>query len=195
MRRLPNLRIYILPHVQEYLAGLDSTWEDLTRWILGVRNALEAGDAPPPFPTAGWNLRAQTALEAEDELPSFTTVAGATLEGTDPAEESGPQTREQVKQGGAVGSVAGSLHAEGDRDAALTGQVGISQARPSTASATCTAATFPRPAGSASPSFEGGQGGMEASDGAPCPGSALLLPLGAPEQLPLDTRRTTCRLG
>ena len=35
--RLPNRRIYILPHVEEFLAGLDSTWEDrLTRWTLGV---------------------------------------------------------------------------------------------------------------------------------------------------------------
>ena len=51
--RLPNRRIYILPHVQEFSAGLDSTWEDsLTRWTLGVRNALEKGEALPPFPTA-----------------------------------------------------------------------------------------------------------------------------------------------
>ena len=34
--RLPNRRIYILPHVQEFLAGLDFTWEDLlTRWASG----------------------------------------------------------------------------------------------------------------------------------------------------------------
>ena len=113
MRRLPNLRIYILPHVQEYLAGLDSTWEDLTRWILGVRNALEAGDAPPPFPTAGWNFGAQTALEAGDELPPFPPVAGTTPLGTDPAVESGPQTREQVEQGGAVGSALGAVTPRG----------------------------------------------------------------------------------
>ena len=50
--RLPNRRIYIAPHVQELLAGLDSEREErLTRWTLGVRNALEAGDALPPFPT------------------------------------------------------------------------------------------------------------------------------------------------
>ena len=31
--RLPNRRIYILPHAQEFLTGLDPTWEDrLTRW-------------------------------------------------------------------------------------------------------------------------------------------------------------------
>ena len=142
--RLPKRRIY--------------TWEDrLTRWALGVRNALEAGDALTPFPTAEWNLGAQTALEAGNEFPPFLTTAGATPAGTDPAVESGPQAREQAEQGGAVGSAVGSRHAEGDRDAALTGQVGIPQARPSTAFATFTAATFPRPAGNASPSFEGGQ--------------------------------------
>ena len=90
--RLPNRRIYILLHVEEFLAGLDSTWENrLTRWTLGVRNALEAGDALPLFSTAEWNLGAQTALEAGDELPPFPTAAGATPEGTDPAMEIGPQ--------------------------------------------------------------------------------------------------------
>ena len=30
--RLPNQRIYIIPHVQEFLGGLDSEWEErLTR--------------------------------------------------------------------------------------------------------------------------------------------------------------------
>ena len=70
------------------------------------------------------------------------------------------------------------VESDGDRDCALAGQVGIPQARPSTASATFTAATFPRPAGSASPSFEGRQGGMGANNGAPCRGDALpLLPV------------------
>ena len=89
--RLPNRKIYILPHVQEFLAGLDSTWEDrLTRGTLGVQNALGAGDALPPFQTAEWNLGAQTELEAGGELPPFPTAAGATPEGTDPAVESDP---------------------------------------------------------------------------------------------------------
>ena len=39
--RLPNRKIYILPRVQESLAGLDSTWED--RLTSGVRNVLEEG--------------------------------------------------------------------------------------------------------------------------------------------------------
>ena len=81
----------MLPHVQELLAGLDSTWEDrLTRGTLGVQNALGAGDALPPFQTAEWNLGAQTELEAGGELPPFPTAAGATPEGTDPAVESDP---------------------------------------------------------------------------------------------------------
>ena len=77
-----------------------------------------------------------------------------------------------------MGCAAGSRRAEGDRDAELAGQVGIPQARPSTASAIFTVATFPRPAGSASPSFEGGQGGRGANDGAPCPDDVMpLLPM------------------
>ena len=82
-----------------------------------------------------------------------------------------------------MGCAAGSRRAEGDRDAELAGQVGIPQARPSTASAIFTVATFPRPAGSASPSFEGGQGGRGANDGAPCPGDELpLLPVAGTTQ-------------
>ena len=51
--QLPNRRFYIGPHVQEFLAGLQVEWEErLTRWTLGVRHALEVGDALPPFPTA-----------------------------------------------------------------------------------------------------------------------------------------------
>ena len=49
--RLPNRRLYIGPHVQEYLAGLDTEWEERpTRCTLGVQDALEEGIAPPPFP-------------------------------------------------------------------------------------------------------------------------------------------------
>ena len=52
--RLPNRRLYIGPHVQEYLVGLDSEWEEhLTRWTLGVQNALRSGAALPTFPTGG----------------------------------------------------------------------------------------------------------------------------------------------
>ena len=44
--RLTNRRLYIRTNVQEYLAGLDAEWEErLTRWTLGVHNALEGGTA------------------------------------------------------------------------------------------------------------------------------------------------------
>jgi len=91
--RLQNRRIYILPHVQEFLAGLDSTWEDrLTRWTLGVRNALEAGEALPPFPTEAGTLGSINVFEPRNALPPSPTAAGATVEGTDPALESSPLT-------------------------------------------------------------------------------------------------------
>ena len=65
MLRLPNRRVYILPHVREFLAGPDSTWEDrLTRWTLGVRNALKKGEALPPFPKAAWTLGSQNVFES-----------------------------------------------------------------------------------------------------------------------------------
>ena len=82
---LPNRRIYILPHVQEFLAGLDSAWEDrLTRWILGVRNALEEVEALPPFPTAAWTLEPQNAFETGNELPPSPTAAAGPARESDP---------------------------------------------------------------------------------------------------------------
>ena len=71
------------------MAVLGSTWEDrLTRWTLGVRNALEEGEALPPFPTAAWTLGPQNGFEARNELPPSSTAVGVTSEGTDPALES-----------------------------------------------------------------------------------------------------------
>ena len=101
----------------------------------------------PPFPTAEWTLGAQNALEAGDELPHFPTAAGAT--------PSGPQSRGNMEQGGAAGIAFETRRTEGGRDATLAEQVGISQARLSTASAAFAAGRFPRPVGSASPSLEG----------------------------------------
>ena len=50
--RLQNQRIYIAPHVQQYLVDLDAECEErLTRWTLGVQSALEPGDALPSFST------------------------------------------------------------------------------------------------------------------------------------------------
>ena len=52
--RLPNRRRCIGPHVHEYLVGLDTEWEEqLTRWTLRVRSALEAGGTLPPFCDGG----------------------------------------------------------------------------------------------------------------------------------------------
>ena len=55
--RLQNQRIYSASHVQQYLqqylVSLDAECEErLTRWTLGIRSALEAGDALPFFSTA-----------------------------------------------------------------------------------------------------------------------------------------------
>ena len=114
MLRVLNRRIYILPHVQEYLASLDSTREDrLTKWTLGVRNALEAGDEPPPLPTAGRNLGAQTVFEAGDEPPPFRTAARATPEGTDPAVESGPKLGSKWSREAPLGVPLGAVTPRG----------------------------------------------------------------------------------
>ena len=51
--RLPYSRLYIGPHVQEYLVGLDSEWEEhLTRRNLAVQNVLCIDTALLPFPAA-----------------------------------------------------------------------------------------------------------------------------------------------
>ena len=48
--RVTNRRLYIGPHVQEYLAVLDAEWEErLTRGTPGVKTTLEEGTVPPPF--------------------------------------------------------------------------------------------------------------------------------------------------
>ena len=68
MLRLTNRRLYIRPHVQEYLAVLDAEWEGrLTRWSPGVQNVLEEGTALPPLPVEVATLprKAEPALERE----------------------------------------------------------------------------------------------------------------------------------
>ena len=93
--RLPNRRICILTHAQELLAGLDSMREDLlTRWTLGVRNALEEGEALPPVSTATWTLGSKSVFEAGNAPPPFPRAAGVTPERTDPALESYPLAAE-----------------------------------------------------------------------------------------------------
>ena len=80
----------------------------LTRWTLGVRNALEAGEALPPFPTAAGTLGPMNMDETGDALPPSPTAAGATAEGTDPALESGPSAE------GVTLSVGEASVSEGD---------------------------------------------------------------------------------
>ena len=100
--RLHNRRIYIAPHAQEFLAGLDSEWEErLTRWTLGVRNTLEAGDALPFFPTAAAN----------------------TSGGAGPVLGGGPSVREQNDQGDTAGERIEGRQTAGNRDATPAGQV------------------------------------------------------------------------
>ena len=94
--RLQNQRIYIAPHVQQYLVGLDAECEErLTRWTFGVRSALEAGDA----------------------LPSFSTAMAVTPERTDRTLENNPLYTEPTEQGGAARSAAERRHAAGSRGA------------------------------------------------------------------------------
>ena len=122
--RLPNRRIYILPHVQDILAGLDSTWEDrLTRWTLGVRNALEEGEALPPFPTAAWTLGSQNMLEAGKALPPSPTASGVTREATDPALESEPSEAGVTPPEGAVPASQGDSRVRGEAEPGDDGSV------------------------------------------------------------------------
>ena len=58
------------------------------RWTLGVQNALEKGEALPPFAAAAWTLGSQNGFGAGNELPPSPAAAGVTPEGTDPALES-----------------------------------------------------------------------------------------------------------
>ena len=94
--RLQSQRLYIAPHVQQYLVGLDAECEEqLKRWTLGVRSALEAGDA----------------------LCSFSTAMAATQEKTDRTPENDPLHTGPTEQGGAARSVAEKRHAAGSRGA------------------------------------------------------------------------------
>ena len=94
--RLQNQRIYIAPHVQQYLADLDAKCEGrLSTRTLGVRSALEAGDA----------------------LPSFSPVMTATPKRTDRTLENDPLQTGPTEQGGVARSAAERRHAAGSRGA------------------------------------------------------------------------------
>ena len=91
---LTNRRRYFGPHVQEYLAGLDAEREEhLTRWTLGVQNALEEGTVLSPF-----------------------VVAVPSPRGTEPALERDPMMRGQLEQERAVLGITESHQNAGSRD-------------------------------------------------------------------------------
>ena len=49
--RLSNRMLYIGPHVQDYLVGVESEWDEhLPRWVLAVQNELRTDAGLPPFP-------------------------------------------------------------------------------------------------------------------------------------------------
>ena len=117
--RLPNRRIYIGPQVQEFLAGLHAEWEErLTRWTLGVRNALEADNTLPPFPTA----------------------AVATSGESDPVLEDAPVITGQEDLGDTAGGFIENRQAEGNWDATSGGQEPPPRTTASAATATPTTA-------------------------------------------------------
>ena len=46
-----NHRLLIGPHVQDYLVGVESEWDEhLPRWVLAVQNELRTDAGLPPFP-------------------------------------------------------------------------------------------------------------------------------------------------
>ena len=136
--RLPHRRIYIAPHVQEFLAGLDSEWEErLTRWTLGVRNALEAGDA----------------------LPLFPTVAAKTSRGAGPVLGGRPSVREQNDQGDTARETTKGRQNAGNRDSTSAGQVVTPRTAPIAPTATPAAAkSTPRCGGRGKPAARGRRG-------------------------------------
>ena len=95
----------------------------LTRWTLGVRNALEAGEALPPFPTAAGTLGPMNMDETGDALPPSPTAAGATAEGTDPALESGPSAEGVTLSVGEASVSEGDPRVRGQADPGDAGYV------------------------------------------------------------------------
>ena len=98
--RLTNRRLsYMGPHVQEYLAGLDTDWEErLTRWTRAVQNALAEGTALPPSPRE----------------------AGPSSRRMEPALDRDPMMREQMKKEGAVPGITESHQNARSRDTTTT---------------------------------------------------------------------------
>ena len=113
--RLTNRRLYIGPQVQECLAGLDAEWEELlTRWTLGVQNALEEGFTPSPFPVE----------------------AAPSPRGSEPVLERDHMRRGQLEQTTAAPDTTESHQNVGNRDTTSAEQPGTARARSEAASKT-----------------------------------------------------------
>ena len=140
--RLPNRRLYIGSHVQEHLVGLDSEWEHLTRWTLGIQNALHSGTALPPFPTVGAAPPAGEAL----------------------ASESGPRVSGQVEPGDGADRGTENPQTTGGRDSTPPRRSGVPLAQPNSVSAT-PGATASRPIGAegGAPATRGRRGRLRGS--------------------------------
>ena len=109
--------LHATSYVQEFLAGLNSTWDDfLMRWTLGIRNALEESEALPPFPTAAWTLGSQNVFEAGNESPPSLTATGVTPEGTEPALESYPSAAGATLPEGAAPASEGDSRVRGQAE-------------------------------------------------------------------------------
>ena len=113
--RLTNRRLDIGPHVEEYLVGLDAKWEELlTRWTLGVQNALEEGFTPSPFPVE----------------------AAPSPRGSEPVLERDHMRRGQLEQTTAAPDTTESHQNVGNRDTTSAEQPGTARARSEAASKT-----------------------------------------------------------
>ena len=112
---LTNRRLYIGPHIQEYLVGLDAEWEELlTRWTLWVQNALEECLTPPPFPVeATPSPRGSESVLGKDQM-----------------------RRRQLEQTTAAPDTTESHQNVGNRDTTSAEQPGTARARSEAASKT-----------------------------------------------------------
>ena len=135
--QLPNRRLYIAPHVQEFQAGLHVEWEKhVTRWTLGVRHALEAGDALSPFPTA---------------IADTLEAVGLGLEGE-------PLTMGRNGHGGTAGGAIENCETTGDRDATLERQVETLRTTPIAVTPSATATSTRSCDGEGEPAARGRRG-------------------------------------
>ena len=99
--RLINRRLYIWPHVQEYLEGLDATREErLTRWTLGVQDALQGATLPHfPVEVAASPRRTEMMLESDQTMREQIEQAPG---GTESNQNAGSKDTTPAKQPGTL---------------------------------------------------------------------------------------------